>query len=119
MATTVETKADFSHIERHNTAEDDLKDVKLVSDNAGEASLDSTMSFGQTLRVYWKPMLMCLGTAVCAMGDGYQFKMPGNIVALRGFIDQMGDRNAAGVAVLNPQYVAVWGGRFTKFFHLP
>jgi hypothetical protein len=128
----LETKPEELHLERLATTDDDQNDIKLVGDNANEASLDSNMSFGQTVRLYWKPLLMCLGTAICAMGDGYQFKMPGNIVALRGFvsstyissgessvltikIDQMGSPNAAGVNVLNPQHVAIWGGESTSY----
>ena len=114
MSTQVEVKPeDNIHLEQIHTIDHDvdIKEAKLVSDNANEVSYDANMTFWRTLRVYWKPMLMCFGTGVCAMGDGYQFKMPGNIVALRGFIDQMGDKNASGVAVLNPQYVAAWGGK--------
>lgn len=57
-------------------------------------------------------MLICVGVDLCAMGDGYQFKMPGNIVALRGFINQMGYLGPAGTYVLGPQHVAAWGGEY-------
>jgi len=36
--------------------------------------------------------------------------MPGNIVALPGFIRQMGYQNADGKWMLDPQHVAAWGG---------
>lgn len=86
----------------------------------GELSSHANWTFRQTVTRFRKAMLICLGAGICAMGDGYQFKMPGNIVALRGFIDQMGSPNASGVYVLNPQHVALWGGewQFTYANHV-
>jgi hypothetical protein len=58
-------------------------------------------------------MAVCFACGVCAMGDGYQYKMPGNIVALQGFIRQMGTFDEAKDKwVLDSQQVAAWGGKF-------
>lgn len=94
---------ELAHID-HDIKEATEKDLSDL------VSPDADMSFSRTLRAHWKAMVYCVAVGICAMGDGYQFKMPGNIVALRGFIDQMGYPNAAGVKVLNPQHVAAWGG---------
>lgn len=111
-----DTKNDEIHLE-HRVPEGDIglddhpsKDPKDDFDEVNNAIADGELSFWRTLRVYWKPMLICFGTGICAMGDGYQFKMPGNIVALRGFINQMGAPGPTGVYILNPQHVAAWGG---------
>ena len=42
--------------------------------------------------------------------------MPGNIVALKGFIRQFGTANAAGTYKLNAHYVANWGGIYAGAF---
>jgi SP family general alpha glucoside:H+ symporter-like MFS transporter len=90
--------------------ENDVKKPDALLDY-GDLSNHASWTFRQTVTRFRKAMLICFGAGICAMGDGYQFKMPGNIVALRGFINQMGSPNASGVYVLNPQHVAAWGGR--------
>lgn len=106
----LEHRASGENVDRDTQS---CKDPNFDLEDMNCMSADSDLSFWQTLRLYWKAMLICFGAGICAMGDGYQFKMPGNIVALRGFIDQMGHPDATGTYVLNPQHVAAWGGKTT------
>ncbi|CAG9984749.1 unnamed protein product [Clonostachys byssicola] len=84
-----------------------------VLDNSNAASVSTTFTFWETIRHYWRAMAVCFACGVCAMGDGYQYKMPGNIVALQGFIRQMGNFDGAkGKWVLDSQQVAAWGAAY-------
>ena len=87
------------------------KTFKFVIDNSNEVSNYADWTFFETLKHFWRAMAISFACGICAMGDGYQYKMPGNIVALKGFIKQMGYLNEkTGVYALDPQHVAAWGG---------
>jgi hypothetical protein len=89
------------------------KAANFITDNSQEVSSDANWTFWETVRYYWRAMAISFACGVCAMGDGYQYKMPGNIVALKGFIRQMGYLDEkTNTYVLNPQQVAAWGGKF-------
>ncbi|CAK7243333.1 MAG: hypothetical protein STHCBS139747_004851 [Sporothrix thermara] len=97
----------------HEVSHVEGKAVNFVTDNSNEISNDANLTFWQTNRRYWRAMAISFACGVCAMGDGYQYKMPGNIVALKGFIQQMGSFDEATQAYkLNPQQVAAWGGTY-------
>lgn len=97
--------------------ESNTKAVNFVTDNSHEVPNDANWTFWQTVRYYWRAMAISFACGICAMGDGYQYKMPGNIVALKGFIRQMGyfdtKKNAY---VLDSQQVAAWGGKCLEAF---
>ncbi|RSH93597.1 hypothetical protein EHS25_006242 [Saitozyma podzolica] len=101
---------DVNHLEHVAGDIDAAKIANFVIDNSGEVSRYADLNFTQTLKQFWRAMAISFACGVCAMGDGYQYKMPGNIVALQGFIMQMGSKNAAGKWVLDSQHVAAWGG---------
>lgn len=83
-----------------------------VLDNSNTESAGADWTFWQTIRNYWRAMAICFACGICAMGDGYQYKMPGNIVALEGFIRQMGSFDEEKDKwVLDSQQVAAWGGK--------
>lgn len=55
-------------------------------------------------------MLICNLIAIAAAADGYQYKLNGNIIANKGFVNHIGFLNAAGTKhVLNAQHTALWG----------
>lgn len=103
---------DVNHLEHVAGDIDAAKMTNFVIDNSGEVSRYADLNFTQTLKQFWRAMAISFACGVCAMGDGYQYKMPGNIVALQGFIMQMGTKNAAGKWVLDSQHVAAWGGKW-------
>ncbi|KAH8898754.1 general substrate transporter [Thozetella sp. PMI_491] len=88
------------------------KAVNYVIDNSREISKHDHLTFWQTVKHFWRAMAISFACGICAMGDGYQYKMPGNIVALKGFIQQMGHQDAKGAYVLDPNHVAAWGGTY-------
>jgi hypothetical protein len=105
----IDDKGEFDHVEDEDI--DAKKPAAFIVDNYGELSKQHDLSFRATLVQFRKAMAICFGVGICAMGDGYQYKMPGNIVALPGFIRQMGYQNSDGKWMLDPQHVAAWGGR--------
>lgn len=106
-----DAKVDFEHVEQGETElEQAKKPGAFVIDNYGELSKQHDLSFRATLWQFKRAMTICLGCGVLSMGDGYQYKMPGNIVALPGFIRQMGYPKDDGTYMLDPQHVAAWGG---------
>ncbi|KAG7139279.1 Major facilitator-type transporter ecdD like protein [Verticillium longisporum] len=55
-------------------------------------------------------VLICNLIAIAAAADGYQYKLNGNIIANKGFVNHIGFLNAAGTKhVLNAQHTALWG----------
>ena len=112
-ALTIDDKGEFDHVEVDDI--ETKKPAAFVVDNYGELSKQHDLSFRATLVQFKRAMVICFGVGICAMGDGYQYKMPGNIVALPGFIRQMGYQNAEGKWMLDPQHVAAWGGKSEVF----
>jgi hypothetical protein len=45
-----------------------------------------------------------------ACSDGFQFSLPGQIIANTGFIKQVGVKSASGTYALNAYNVSAWGG---------
>lgn len=111
FTTAEEDKGEFDHIDCVEEEPDQKKPAAFIVDNYGELSKQHDLSFRATLVQFRKAMAICFGVGICAMGDGYQYKMPGNIVALPGFIRQMGYQNDDGKWMLDPQHVAAWGGK--------
>ncbi len=109
--------ADVVHIEGAGGNDDEIvaaKAFNFVTDNSHEVSKYANWTFFQTLKNFWRAMAISFACGVCALGDGYQYKMPGNIVALGGFIKQMGTQNPkTGAYALDSQHVAAWGGKFS------
>ncbi|EEY17267.1 sugar transporter [Verticillium alfalfae VaMs.102] len=55
-------------------------------------------------------VFICNLIAIAAAADGYQYKLNGNIIANKGFVNRIGFLNAAGTKhVLNAQHTALWG----------
>lgn len=108
------TVTHFEGVEDDQNVIKNAKAVDFVIDNSHDVSNYAHWSFAKTLRHFWRAMAISFGCGICAMGDGYQYKMPGNIVALEGFIRQMGTEDPeTGEYSLDPQHVALWGGQST------
>ena len=75
------------------------------------------LTFMECLKIYRYASLFCFLAAVGALSDGYQVQMSGSIVALQGFINTFGKPNASGEYVIDPQHLALWGGKYMSFYH--
>jgi hypothetical protein len=107
-------KHNIVHLDRAVDDDPYLKDKIPVDRVEGDLPLlppvEKTGLF-RTLKVYRFASLLCVLAAVGAMSDGFQVQMSGSIVALPGFINQFGDLQPNGKRVINPQYLALWGGK--------
>ena len=68
------------------------------------------MTLWQTVRTFPLCSLLCFAAMLSALSDGFQFTLPGNIIASKGFIRQFGSEQADGSYKLDPHYVSLWGG---------
>ena len=108
-------------LQRDNISQDDIHMVDLkdkehiqldqqLKEDPTIVSDADRLSLWQTLRAYPRATFFCAFAAFGAISDGYQYALPGSIVALPGFINQFGSINAKGVFALDSQHVALWGG---------
>lgn len=65
----------------------------------------------KTIKTYKRASFFCVCAAVGALSDGYQVQMSGSIVALPGFVRTFGELQPSGEYVIDPQYLALWGGK--------
>lgn len=86
--------------------------AKNIVEEPALLAQENKLSLLQTIRIYPRATVLCAFAAFGAISDGYQYAMPGSIVALKGFIRQFGSPDATGTYKLNPQHVALWGGEF-------
>lgn len=112
-------KHNIVHLDHAVDDDADLKDKDKIHVDGVQAELALTRDLlppvektglFRTLKVYRFASLLCVLAAVGAMSDGFQVQMSGSIVALPGFINQFGDLQPNGKRVINPQYLALWGG---------
>ena len=105
----IEAKNEVDVARPPSLAHDEVDKLGIIDPHSIVSQADD-LTLIQTIRTYPKATLLCAFAAFGAISDGYQYALPGSIVALPGFIQQFGSQNAAGTYALNPQYVALWGG---------
>jgi hypothetical protein len=113
--------------ERYGSAEVDLPKSEIMHIEADMSSRSEEnltvlppvkqLTFIECLKTYRYASLFCFLAAVGALSDGYQVQMSGSIVALQGFIHTFGKPNAAGKYIIDPQHLALWGGKYIPFYH--
>lgn len=107
-----EEKPSYLHHDKADIAS--LNDAnKVASDTVQLVSQDKYLSLWQTIKRYPRASAISALAAFGAVSDGYQYNLPGNIIALPGFIQQFGSPNAAGKYVIDPQHIALWSGMST------
>ncbi|RSL48990.1 hypothetical protein CEP54_012648 [Fusarium duplospermum] len=83
---------------------DDLKKGQTLL----KSGLDE-LGYWDTVKLFWKAVLICNLISIAAAADGYQYTLNGNVIANKGFIKHVGFVNAEGKSVLNANYTALWG----------
>jgi hypothetical protein len=83
---------------------------KVPSDGVLLVSQDKYLTLWQTIKTYPKASGLSALAAFGAVSDGYQFNLPGNIIALPGFIRQFGYETSNGVWKIDPQHISLWSG---------
>ncbi|KAK8853488.1 hypothetical protein IAR55_004195 [Kwoniella newhampshirensis] len=98
-----EIKPQLQHIEDTVDGEDLLKAPALKSD------LDQ-LSNWQTVKRFWKAILVCNLICFAAAADGYQINLNGNVIANTGFIHRVGRYNPTTRKwALTSNSTALWG----------
>ncbi|KAM9875955.1 hypothetical protein VD0002_g7282 [Verticillium dahliae] len=95
---------------RSGGAEHHDNDIDLKHEAVVLKSDHDELGLWATVCRFKKAVLICNLIAIAAAADGYQYKLNGNIIANKGFVNHIGFLNAAGTKhVLNAQHTALWG----------
>ncbi|KAI8657187.1 MFS domain-containing protein [Fusarium keratoplasticum] len=86
-----------------NTGDDLKKGQALLKSGLDE------LGYWDTVKLFWKAVLICNLISIAAAADGYQYTLNGNVIANKGFIKHVGFVNEEGKSVLNANYTALWG----------
>ncbi|WVF67376.1 hypothetical protein IAT40_002131 [Kwoniella sp. CBS 6097] len=98
----LEIKPQESHVEDMKGEDEVLKAPVLKSE------LDN-LSRWETVKRFWKAIVICNMICFAAACDGYQINLNGNIIANPGFVARVGEPNAAGKIALTTHATATWG----------
>ncbi|CAK1367616.1 uncharacterized protein RHO25_013134 [Cercospora beticola] len=95
----------------------DLKGDQYQIEVSGDASSSEPLetkftSLGrwQAAKVFWKAMLFCMILNWAALNDGFQQQVPGNIIPLPAFVNQMADTVIDGEPAVSGRIVSFWQG---------
>ncbi|KAL2676510.1 hypothetical protein Neosp_010270 [[Neocosmospora] mangrovei] len=86
-----------------NTGDDLKKGQTLLKSGLDE------LGYWDTVKLFWKAVLICNLISIAAAADGYQYTLNGNVIANKGFIKHIGFLNKEGKSVLNANHTALWG----------
>ncbi|KAK3679732.1 hypothetical protein LTR78_000108 [Recurvomyces mirabilis] len=64
----------------------------------------------EAAKVFWKVMLYCLILNWAALNDGFQQQVPGNVIPMQTFINQMADTTLNGQPAVSAKVVSYWQG---------
>jgi len=103
---------DQQHELKLTTSKQSVQALEYQEENE-VTSIFSELGRVQTAKKYWMAVCFCMISALAACMDGFQTKIPGSIIANRGFINQFGTITGKdGLLQLDPQHIAAWGGIF-------
>ncbi|OCF30852.1 hypothetical protein I316_07485 [Kwoniella heveanensis BCC8398] len=80
---------DLDHVE-HKSHDLDGLDVTVPPELDAIRSAWDDLSFKQSLRLFWRGVLVCFLAGFSSFTDGYQIAIVGNIIGFEGFIKQFG-----------------------------
>ncbi|THY41778.1 MFS general substrate transporter [Aureobasidium pullulans] len=83
-----------------------------ADDSRGEVLETRYAGLGRwlTVRTFWKAMLFCLVLNWAALNDGFQQQVPGNVIPMQAFINQMYDTRIDGKPAVSAKVVSYWQG---------
>jgi SP family general alpha glucoside:H+ symporter-like MFS transporter len=82
-----------------------------MNDHTGQLIIDC-LGLGRwmTVKTFWKAMLFCLVLNWAALNDGFQQQVPGNVIPMQAFINQMHDTTLDGKPLVSAKVVSYWQG---------
>ncbi|TIA60744.1 MFS general substrate transporter [Aureobasidium pullulans] len=83
-----------------------------ADDSRGEVLETRYAGLGRwlTVKTFWKAMLFCLVLNWAALNDGFQQQVPGNVIPMQAFINQMYDTRIDGKPAVSAKVVSYWQG---------
>ncbi|KAI4726723.1 MFS general substrate transporter [Aureobasidium sp. EXF-10728] len=96
----------------------DMKDETVTQyfehsgDRQGEVLETRYAGLGRwvTVKTFWKAMLFCMVLNWAALNDGFQQQVPGNVIPMQAFINQMHDTTIDGKPAVSARTVSYWQG---------
>ncbi|KAM5363636.1 hypothetical protein ACJZ2D_011920 [Fusarium nematophilum] len=61
-------------------------------------------------KTFWKAMVFCMILNWAALNDGFQQQVPGNVIPMQSFINQMADTTIDGEPAISAKVVSYWQG---------
>ncbi|KAL6890046.1 general substrate transporter [Trichoderma evansii] len=70
----------------------------------------ATLGRWAVVKTFWKSMLFCMILNWAALNDGFQQQIPGNVIPMQAFINQMADTTIDGAPAISAKVVSYWQG---------
>ncbi|KAI4778085.1 MFS general substrate transporter [Aureobasidium sp. EXF-3400] len=102
----------------YDSKQTDIKDATVtqhfenLDDHHGEVLETRYAGLGRwlTVKTFWKAMLFCMVLNWAALNDGFQQQVPGNVIPMQAFINQMYDTTIDGKPAVSAKVVSYWQG---------
>ncbi|KAI4849160.1 MFS general substrate transporter [Aureobasidium sp. EXF-8845] len=102
----------------YESKQTDIKDAAVThhfehpDDLQGEVLETRYAGLGRwlTVKTFWKAMLFCMVLNWAALNDGFQQQVPGNVIPMQAFINQMYDTRIDGKPAVSAKVVSYWQG---------
>ncbi|UPL01848.1 hypothetical protein LCI18_012782 [Fusarium solani-melongenae] len=93
---------------------EDSSHVEHVAGNVegGEVLETKYASLGkwEVTKVFWRTTIFCLILNWAALNDGFQQQVPGNVIPMQAFINQMADTTLDGEPAISAKVISYWQG---------
>ncbi|KAM0542659.1 hypothetical protein ACHAPJ_012691 [Fusarium lateritium] len=99
-----------------NLPSDKLNDAShfehAQSVDGGEVLETKYASLGRwaVVKTFWRAMLFCMILNWAALNDGFQQQIPGNVIPMQSFINQMADTTINGEPTISAKVISYWQG---------
>ncbi|RSM14151.1 hypothetical protein CDV31_005487 [Fusarium ambrosium] len=64
----------------------------------------------EVVKVFWKTAIFCMILNWAALNDGFQQQVPGNVIPMQAFINQMADTTVDGEPTISAKVISYWQG---------
>ncbi|KAH7125837.1 general substrate transporter [Dactylonectria macrodidyma] len=95
----IEHAADASHPRNGPNVDEEVLETKYAA-----------LGRWTVCKTFWKAMLFCMILNWAALNDGFQQQIPGNVIPMQAFINQMADTTVDGAPAISAKVVSYWQG---------
>ncbi|KAK6909183.1 sugar transporter [Kwoniella mangroviensis CBS 8886] len=103
------TTIQMTDIKPYESHVEDSKEEEILKGTPVLKSELDNLTRWETVKRFWKAIVICNMICFAAACDGYQINLNGNIIANPGFVNRVGEENAAGKIALTTHATATWG----------